>query len=68
MSSKSKHLRDELPSAAGGCPAAFQVGQFLGKKALSVGINSVCFDRGDYKYHGRVKALAEGARKSGLAF
>jgi large subunit ribosomal protein L18 len=44
------------------------VGQALAKRALSEGINKVVFDRGGYKYHGRVKALAETARKAGLDF
>jgi len=48
--------------------AAQAVGEAIAKQALSVGIKCVCFDRNRYKYHGRVKALAEGARKAGLAF
>ncbi|MEK7537128.1 MAG: 50S ribosomal protein L18 [Patescibacteria group bacterium] len=48
--------------------SAFKVGETLAKKALEKGINSVVFDRGGYKYHGQVKALAEGARKGGLKF
>jgi len=42
------------------------VGTLLAEEALSKGIKRVVFDRGGYKYHGRVKALAEAARKSGL--
>ena len=44
------------------------VGSTLAKRALSKGINQVAFDRGGYKYHGRVKALAEAARQEGLKF
>jgi large subunit ribosomal protein L18 len=44
------------------------VGQVLGKRALEKGVKEVVFDRGGYNYHGRVKALAEGARESGLGF
>lgn len=44
------------------------VGTLLGKKALEKGIRTVVFDRGGYKYHGRVKALADGAREAGLLF
>jgi large subunit ribosomal protein L18 len=44
------------------------VGTLLAGKALSTGIKQVVFDRGGYKYHGRVKALAEAARKAGLEF
>jgi len=44
------------------------VGSLIAKRALSSGIKSVAFDRGGHKYHGRVKALAEAARKEGLQF
>jgi large subunit ribosomal protein L18 len=44
------------------------VGQKLAEKAVSSGIKQVTFDRGGYLYHGRVKALAEGAREGGLNF
>lgn len=45
-----------------------EVGQLLAQKAKEKGLNTVVFDRGPYLYHGRVKALAEGARKGGLTF
>ena len=44
------------------------IGSVVAQRALNKGINRVAFDRGGYKYHGRVKALAEGARKAGLEF
>lgn len=44
------------------------VGQLLARRALEKGVRQVVFDRGGYKYHGRVKALAEGARSAGLQF
>ena len=44
------------------------VGALLAEKALNKGVKQVVFDRGGYKYHGRVKALAEAARKAGLEF
>jgi large subunit ribosomal protein L18 len=44
------------------------VGTLLAEKALNKGIKQVVFDRGGYRYHGRVKALAEAARKAGLEF
>lgn len=47
---------------------SFEVGEKIAKKALENGITRVCFDRAGYKYHGRIKALAEGARKAGLDF
>ncbi len=48
--------------------AATEVGKLLAKRAIDQGINEVTFDRGGYKYHGRIKALAEGAREGGLSF
>ncbi|HDN79353.1 MAG: 50S ribosomal protein L18 [Chloroflexi bacterium] len=47
---------------------ARQVGLLLARRALAKGIKKVVFDRGGYKYHGRVKALAEGSRQGGLEF
>ena len=44
------------------------VGSLVAKRALSKGVNQVVFDRGGYKYHGRVKAIAEAARQAGLKF
>lgn len=48
--------------------AAKAVGEAVGKRALEKGIETVCFDRGGYLYHGRVKELADGARSAGLKF
>ncbi len=48
--------------------AAKQVGTLIAEKAKAAGINEVIFDRGGYIYHGRVKALSEGAREGGLKF
>jgi large subunit ribosomal protein L18 len=45
---------------------ASQAGQLLAKRATEAGIETCVFDRGGYRYHGRVKALAEGAREGGL--
>ncbi len=47
---------------------AAKAGQVLAERAKAAGVESVVFDRGGYQYHGRVKALAEGAREGGLAF
>ena len=48
--------------------AAKKIGQTVAERALKAGIEEVVFDRGGYIYHGRVKALAEGAREGGLKF
>jgi large subunit ribosomal protein L18 len=48
--------------------AAKLVGQLIAKRAQAAGIKSVVFDRGGYKFHGRVKAVAEAAREAGLEF
>jgi len=55
-------------SDLGNLEKAREVGKILAKKALKKGIEYVWFDRRKYKYHGRVKALAEGAREGGLKF
>ena len=47
---------------------AFTAGKLLAEKAKAQGVSTVVFDRGGYKYHGRVKAFAEGAREGGLEF
>jgi len=47
---------------------AYQVGKLLAQKAIEKNYKKVVFDRGGYKYHGRVKSLAEGAREGGLKF
>jgi large subunit ribosomal protein L18 len=66
-STKAKNLRDQI-SKCSDKEAAGIVGEAIAKQAIGVGIRCVCFDRGSYKFHGRVKALAESARKAGLAF
>jgi large subunit ribosomal protein L18 len=48
--------------------AASEVGKLIAKRAIEKGIKEVVFDRGGFKYHGRVKSLAEAARESGLRF
>lgn len=58
----------EKTSTGGNTEAAKYVGALLAQKALEKGITKVVFDRSGYKYHGRVAALAEGARENGLEF
>ncbi|OAQ21069.1 50S ribosomal protein L18 [Thermosulfurimonas dismutans] len=70
-SSLSPEIRErweELKKEGGKTAIARAVGELLGKRAVEVGIKKVAFDRGGFKYHGRVKALAEGARSAGLEF
>lgn len=52
----------------GNIAAAAEVGKLVAKRAREAGIVRVAFDRGGYKYHGRIKALADAARESGLEF
>lgn len=66
-SSRDKDLRGDL-SYGGNCQAAEQVGKKLAERALAAGVKQVCFDRREYKFHGRVAALAKGAREAGLVF
>jgi large subunit ribosomal protein L18 len=66
-SSLDKELKSKLKSG-GNIEAAKQVGELLAKRALEKGIETVIFDRGGFKYHGRVAALANGAREAGLKF
>ncbi len=65
MSTKAK---DETFNGKTKVDKSFEVGEKIAKKAIENGITQVCFDRAGYKYHGRIKALAEGARKAGLGF
>ena len=52
----------------GNVDAAKKVGESIAKRALDKNIDTIVFDRGGYLYHGRIKALAEGAREAGLKF
>lgn len=65
-----KDLRSSLSKegATGNVDAAKAVGALIAERAKSAGITSVAFDRSGFKYHGRVKALADAARESGLEF
>ena len=61
-------LEKDFEGAAGNAEAAKKVGLKLAERAKEKGITEVVFDRGGYVYHGRVAALAEGAREGGLEF
>ena len=67
-SSLDKDLKKKLGKKTGNIETATAVGSDIAKKAKEKGIKEVYFDRGGYLYHGRIKALAEAARKEGLKF
>lgn len=58
----------ELGEAGTGLELAAKLGSMVAERALAKGVTTVVFDRGDYRYHGKVKALADGARGAGLVF
>jgi len=66
-SSLEKDQRSALKTGAN-VDAAKTIGKLIAERALKAGVKDVVFDRGEYMYHGRVKALAEGAREGGLNF
>jgi len=65
-SSLDKDLRSSV--TGGNKNGAKQIGQKIAERAMAKGISTVVFDKGGFKYHGRVKELAEGARSAGLKF
>jgi len=65
---KTLALADDSKIKKTGIAAAQEVGKEIAKKAIKEKINKIVFDRGGYKYHGRVKALADAARNAGLEF
>jgi large subunit ribosomal protein L18 len=67
VSTLDKQIKGKVKST-GNIEAAQLVGKILAERALSVGIQKVAFDRSGFIYHGRVKALADAARKGGLLF
>ncbi len=67
-SNRDADIKERLNESKTKVQTSFIVGQIMGEKAKDKGIIRVVFDRNGYKYHGRVKAAADGARKSGLEF
>ncbi len=67
-SSLDREIREKVNGAPGKTEVAREVGRLLARRARERGITRVVFDRGGYLYHGRVRALAEGAREGGLEF
>jgi len=68
LASASTVEKDLRGSATGNSDAAVKVGQLIAERAKTAGISRVAFDRSGFKYHGRVKALADAAREAGLEF
>lgn len=68
LSTVSTDLRDSLKKDAGNVKGAVKLGTAIAEKCKKEGITKVVFDRAGYLYHGRIKALAEAARKGGLSF
>ena len=68
VSSLAKDAKAEVKSIKGKINKSKLIGTILAKKALEKDIKQVVFDRGGFRYHGRVKALADGAREGGLQF
>ena len=66
-SSRDKQLRDAV-GFGGNKQAAEAIGRAVAERAKAAGVTKVCFDRGEFKYHGRVAALADAARAAGLDF
>jgi large subunit ribosomal protein L18 len=66
-SSRDADLKAKLKTGAD-VTAASEVGKLLAERAVKAGVKEVVFDRGPYLFHGRVKALADGAREGGLSF
>lgn len=65
---KKKKVKKERMAKGGRLAIAYEVGKLIAEKAIKKKIEKVMFDRGGYKYHGRVKAIAEGAREGGIQF
>lgn len=68
VASNSKIVQDQFKDIKGKISKSKIVGKLTAEKALSQNINAVVFDRNGYLYHGRVKAVADGAREAGLKF
>ena len=68
ISTSHKKPKEEKTGRTGKIGIAFEVGKLIAKKASEKKIDKIIFDRGGYKYHGRIKSLAEGAREGGLKF
>jgi len=68
VSTLSKEVQDELKNSNGKIEKGKLIGKFLAQKSIEKNISKVVFDRNGYQYHGRIKAVADGAREGGLQF
>ena len=68
LASASTGEKENRTGATGNVDAAGKVGKRIAERAKAIGVESVAFDRSGYAYHGRIKALADAARESGLQF
>ena len=66
-STRDKDLRSDI-SNGGNKDAAVVIGKTVAAKATAAGVKQICFDRGSYKYHGRIAALADAVREGGISF
>ncbi len=67
VSSLDRELRGKM-KYGGNVDSAIQVGRILGERAMKIGLKKVALDRSGFKYHGRIKALADSAREQGMEF
>ncbi|MEN8213680.1 MAG: 50S ribosomal protein L18 [Pseudomonadota bacterium] len=63
-----KSIRESIEGSTGNSAAAATVGKVIGERAKAAGIDTVAFDRAGFRFHGRVKSLADAAREAGLQF
>lgn len=67
-STRDKEIKALIAKSGVNVKSAAVVGEYIAKRAITAGINKIGFDRSGFKYHGRVKALADAARENGLNF
>ena len=68
LASASTNEKASKAAKGGNCAAAAEVGTRVAKRAVEAGVTEIVFDRNGFRYHGRIKALADAARKGGLKF
>jgi len=68
IASASSNEKEEASKGGGNIDGATEIGKRIAERAVSAGVKQIVFDRNGYRYHGRVRALADGAREGGLKF